>query len=194
VDYLPAGNHTIIALETSATFHGLCEQRGRCHCVLSSMHQIDLPDASVDCVISLAGLHHLPDRDAFFQEAYRILKPGGNCCVADVAEKSCVARFLNDFVHLHNSMGHQGLFFDERAPNELEAAGFSITSSCLKYYHWQFSSPDDMCNYVRLLFGLDRAAPRQVLHGIETHLGWKQVPDACLMNWGLFFMKGIKPA
>lgn len=37
----------------------------------------DLPDAAFDAVISIECISHVPDKVAFFREAFRVLKPGG---------------------------------------------------------------------------------------------------------------------
>lgn len=190
--YLSCDDYDVIALETSNAFYQYCTEKGKCRAVLTELDDIDLPDASVDCVISLAGLHHLSDRPAFFREAYRILKTGGSCCVADVKADTRTADFLNVFVDRWNSMGHKGDFFSADAPKELESAGFKVVDHHLKNYHWHFRSIEDMCRYVTLLFGLDRAQPGETLKGIENYVGYHTVDGACKMNWGLLFMKGIK--
>ncbi len=190
--YLPFANCEVIALETSETFYRLCERRGGCRAIFTQLEQIDLPDASVDCVVTLAGLHHLPDRAAFFHEAFRIVKPGGSCCVAEVAADSSVARFLNGFVDRFNSLGHKGDFLDANAPSELESAGFAVTEHYCRDYHWTFASVDDMVRFVTLLFGLDRAGPEEVREGVASDLGYEAGENHCRMNWGLRFMRGIK--
>jgi arsenite methyltransferase len=43
----------------------------------STIEQIPLPDASVDCVISNCVLNLAPDKPAVFREIARVLKPGG---------------------------------------------------------------------------------------------------------------------
>lgn len=159
---------------------------------LTELDNIDLPDASVNCVISLAGLHHLPDRPTFFRETFRTLKTGGSFCVADVKTNTQAAEFLNVFVDHWNSMGHKGDFFGSDVPSELESAGFRVVDHYLKKYHWHFLSVEDMCRYITLLFGLDLAQPEDVLKGIEEHLGYQTVDGACRMNWGLLFMEAIK--
>ena len=56
--------------------------------VKGEMESIPLPDGSVDVVISNCVICLSPDKDAVFQESYRVLSPGGRMHVSDMVALS----------------------------------------------------------------------------------------------------------
>ena len=89
----------------------------------STIDNIPLPDASVDCVISNCVLNLAPDKPAVFREIARILKPGGRLAISDIALKGelpeAIARSMAAYV---GCIGGATRIDDYRAG--LIAAGF----------------------------------------------------------------------
>lgn len=70
------------ALRDEATSHGEANVRA----VVADLSRFDMPERSVDVVVSLYALHHLPDRDKreLLGRARRWLRPGGRIVLADM--------------------------------------------------------------------------------------------------------------
>ena len=89
----------------------------------STIDQIPLPDASVDCVISNCVVNLAPDKPAVFREIARVLKPGGRVALSDIALKhelpEAVAQSLAAYVGCI-----AGAIFIEDYRAGLLAAGF----------------------------------------------------------------------
>ena len=152
---------------------------------LAPLHRLPLDNASVDAIISIAGLHHAENRLAVFREMRRVLRPGGRLCILEVAAGSITDRFLNGFVHSHNSMGHEGRFVDDGFRNDLELAGWQIQKDQLCRYTWDFPDEAGMVDFMRLMFGLDRAEPGQVSEGVDRILGMVHDEGGTKVNWEL---------
>ncbi|MBR8657680.1 class I SAM-dependent methyltransferase [Achromobacter sp. Marseille-Q0513] len=91
------------AREKSAGMSGLAFQQG-------TADASGLADASADLVFERALIHHLPDYDACFAEAFRVLAPGGLLLVQDRRP---------DDVALPGSAEHLRGYFFERFPRLL---------------------------------------------------------------------------
>jgi len=94
--------------------------------LVSGLPAFALSGHAADVLVSLAGLHHLPDRAARYLEAKRVLRPGGRIVVADVLKGSSADSFLNGFINEANSMGHHGIFLDEGDVRAMEDSGLGF--------------------------------------------------------------------
>jgi SAM-dependent methyltransferase len=144
--------------------------------------------ASADLAFSIAGVHHLEDKQPLYRELHRVLKPGGRLVLADAHVASGVARFLDDFVGRYNSTGHSGIYLDDRTAAEVAASGFSILRSERVHYAWWFPDRRTMGAFARLLFDVRRASVDDVVEAIERKLGTVERGGEVGMRWELLFL------
>jgi SAM-dependent methyltransferase len=179
---------TLLTVETTAEF--LQNHPDQPHPILCDrFSHIPLPSNHLDRIISLAGVHHFENQPAFYQEAYRLLKPNGLFILADVQDDTPVAHFLNDFVHRHNPNGHRGQFLTRQTGSQLQQTGFSLQKSQLTSVPWRFQTLPQMVQFCQLLFGLDLATPAQTLNGLTTYLGYQFLEGEYHLNWELLFLQ-----
>ena len=89
----------------------------------STIDQIPLPNASVDCVISNCVLNLAPDKPAVFREIARVLKPGGRLAVSDIALKHELPEAVAKSVAAYVGCIAGAILIDDYR-NGLLAAGF----------------------------------------------------------------------
>jgi SAM-dependent methyltransferase len=181
---------TLVPVETSAVF---VSQSAEDVLMCSDLGELPVLDGAVDSAVSIAGVHHIEDREPFYRELMRVLRPGGVAVIADVASGSDVDGFLNVFVDHASSMGHNGMFLTEHDEILLKAAGFELLSNRDCQYHWRFESTDELAEFCTLLFGLDLADRQQVIDGVGNYVGFAQSADGVAMNWGLRFLHVRRP-
>lgn len=188
-DYLP-DDIQLHCLESSQALAQLCQQRGYQVSLFNNNH-LPLPDQSVDKIVSIAGLHHIEDKVPLFKEMHRILKPGGQICIADVEQDSNIAHFLDDIVNRYSDTGHQGIYLGEHTRQELQQAGFSQIQTQRLHYNWHFPNEEAMISYCKLLFGLENGSVEQVRQGIKKHLNFEQQQSGKVeLKWELHCLMG----
>ena len=173
----------------SFTNHGAVEVGQPGHPLLP----VPWPDAHVDIVCSLAGVHHLEDKRPLFAEIHRVTRPGGRFVLSDVEHGTAVSAFLDGFVGEWNSTGHEGLYLGENTLAELEGAGWEVEHAATSNFHWQFAERPDMAAFCSRLFDITRASADQIDNAIEDMLGTTRLPDGgTAMNWSLFTITCVK--
>lgn len=66
-----------VGVDFSALALGFCRRRGLRRLVAARGESLPLRTASFDAVLALDILEHIPDDEAAFREAFRVLRPGG---------------------------------------------------------------------------------------------------------------------
>ncbi len=91
---------------------------------------IPLPDASVDVIISNCVINLAPDKQPVFQEAFRVLKPGGRFAVSDIVIHDGLPSSIGDGLALRRDLSAwagciAGALTDTEYRAGLAAAGFA---------------------------------------------------------------------
>jgi SAM-dependent methyltransferase len=92
--------------------------------VRSELEKLELPDRTADLVISNCTLNHAADKQAVWDEIYRILKPGGRFVISDIYATSAIAdEYRNDPVAVAECWA--GSVTRGEYMQQLEKAGFT---------------------------------------------------------------------
>jgi SAM-dependent methyltransferase len=146
---------------------------------------VPLDSASVDYVVSLAGLHHQPSLGPVFREMRRLVRGGGRVVVADVAHDTGPASFLNGFVARTNPMGHDGRFLNDDTAALLEDAGLRILEDELVTTPWAFADATEASVFAGQLFGTDNATKAEIADALSRVIGFTSARSGLLLDWCL---------
>lgn len=181
----------IICVEPSSVFaQGLSPDYCLCSRPISDT---GLGSGSVDRVASLAGLHHLQNKQLFFDESFRILQSKGVVAVGDVLEDTPAARFLNGPVDRYTQTGHRGMFLQ---PGELsrmlESAGFTRIREQHEEFDWSFQSMSDCAAYAHSLFGMVRVTEAETDRLLHEYFDIREEAGEIKLPWSLVYVSGEK--
>ncbi len=83
-----------------------------------------IPDNSYDCLLNVESAFHYSDKNAFFREIYRILKPGGAFVIADILMKP---NNRNALLRWWERRLSQNYWMLDRYKQGLDASGLQVT-------------------------------------------------------------------
>ena len=181
-EFLPEGMR-YIGVDPSDEFVEACP--AGVNRIKAHVTSVPLNDGSVDCLVSLAALHHETDLSAVFREMRRLLKPGGRAVIADVATRTPPAIFLNGFVDRNNPMGHEGHFLDETLQALLEDAAFRIVDDRIIETPWRFDTADEAGEFCRKLFWIPSLDASTVAEAMKREVGLESVDGGAQVQWVL---------
>lgn len=171
-------------VETSKTFFEAAQKECRDVVHAPSLSELPFADASVDLIVSLAGLHHETERLPFYREARRILRPDRRLLIAEVEEGSAIARFLDGFVDAHGD-GHRGDYLGAPELDLLGAAGLVVDSVETQPTPWRACSVEELGWFCRELFRVHRATVDDVLEALRTTIGVRPTHQGVELAWEL---------
>ncbi|NIN11413.1 MAG: arsenite methyltransferase [Gemmatimonadales bacterium] len=87
------------------------------------IEDVPLPDSSVDVIISNCVINLAADKDLVFQEAFRVLKPGGRFAVSDIVACTSISPEVRENLELWSACV-SGALDEDSYRGKLEAAGF----------------------------------------------------------------------
>ena len=180
--YLPSGIR-YVGVDPSDDFIDACPSG--LDRIRADLTAVPLEDASVDYIVSLAGLHHEKDLAAVFREMHRLLKPTARAILADVSVDTAPAIFLNGFVHGNNPMGHEGRFLDGQTSKVLEDSGFHLLDDRIVTVPWRFETREQAGQFCRELFWMPSLDSGAIADAMEREIGFEQVNGHLLVRWML---------
>lgn len=88
----------------------------------ASCDNMPFPDKTFDIIIACMAYHHFPEKQAFANEAARILKEGGKLYITDPKFPLPVRKVINTALSVHKVVGH--FYTADEIVNEFSRYGF----------------------------------------------------------------------
>ncbi|MDQ7065071.1 MAG: methyltransferase domain-containing protein [candidate division KSB1 bacterium] len=102
------------------------------HGYIEDLRSLDIPDNSVDVVISNCVINLSPDKRAVFSEIFRVLKPGGELYFADVFAGRRVPEAIKDDPMLYGECLAGAMYIEDfrRLLRDLSVLDYRVVSKC----------------------------------------------------------------
>jgi len=166
-------------------------QLGNVELVTSDASQLDLPDGSVDLVVSNLGINNFDNAATVLQECHRVLRPGGRLLlstnlVGHMAEFYAAFRAVADGPALDEHIAHRATVAGTL--ELLQKAGFTASVAASSEFHMRFADGTALLNHYFIKLGfLDgwlAIAGQEALDAVEQELNRRgevslTVPAAC---------------
>lgn len=159
--------------------------------IAGSLRNLPFKNNCFDNIICLSGLHHEIDREEIYLECNRVLKDSGTFVIHDVELDSKISLFLDGFVNSFNSSGHKGNYFGKVDLIKLRNAGFKSSSSAIKY-EWAARNVNEMFDFMKNLFGLNKISEKEFAVEIEKYLEVSSDKCKFKVQWSLLSIKAKK--
>lgn len=139
-----------------------------------------------DAVVCLATAHQLnfDQKIHIWEECYRVLKPGGELVIQDIARGSKTERFLNNFVSIHKAEGYSCFSLSKLDMAALDGVGFVTKDKSPIDVSWWASSEEALTQFCMQLFEFDGILDFETLRDSLKHfLGIKPWIAGVKMAW-----------
>ncbi|MFC1663569.1 class I SAM-dependent methyltransferase [Patescibacteria group bacterium] len=153
---------------------------------------IPLEDNSVDAVVTLANIHHIPNKENIFKEFSRILRKGGRLIISDVADKTQVQRYFDGPIDKFCSTGHKHKFLNKSQAKELcFKSGLTVQDWKIEDVPWEFYNEEDAKKFLHTIHDIT-CSPEQFIKKAKEYLGYFHQNGKFLLNWKLFYLIATK--
>lgn len=136
IDLLAGRYEGAVGIDISAAMLRVAAERHRdkpCGLMQADVTKLPLADASVDSVVILGGIHHVPDRLGLYAEVHRVLRPGGAFIWREPVDDFFLWRWLRAVIYrLSPSLDH-----DTEAPLHRKDTTADLTRAGLQLAEWR---------------------------------------------------------
>jgi len=154
--------------------------------------RIPLPANSVNAVVTLANLHHIPNKEIIFKEFARILKNGGRLVIGDVADKTNVQKYFDGPVDRFCSTGHKHRYLDKKWAKDLcLKSGLNLMKFSIEDTPWTFEDEEQAKWFLQTIHDAT-CTPEKCLKEAKDYLGHVNQKGKFLLKWKLFYLVAKK--